>query len=315
MIVSARVRRRSCNSSGGTQWCWGDGSVVKWFVSSWLMTLAGMNGSGWIGWHATTCVSGSVMSLGRSHTCVFVYGMECRVWEHYMKRWEQCTSTCWRACYYSIHACPDIKYGKKIHVLPIDDTIEGLTGNLFEVFLKPYFLEAYRPVHKGTTDYCCCHFFWKRAGFITEHDWIMHHHKCTLITFRCHLCCQVTSSWWEGVCGHWSSRWWRQTPAHTASLPQTLSSTVRESQSKERSVMDIWISSLWNKVFFTHTATICHVTTTWLKTMFSPGQSTFSTWRFLFQTVDHSYDEILLVSDKVEVHTAPACDAETSRLN
>ncbi|KAK2815860.1 hypothetical protein Q5P01_026327 [Channa striata] len=49
----------------------------------------------------------------------------------------------------SIHACPDIKYGKKIHVLPIDDTIEGLTGNLFEVFLKPYFLEAYRPVHKG----------------------------------------------------------------------------------------------------------------------------------------------------------------------
>ncbi|KAK5618653.1 hypothetical protein CRENBAI_014615 [Crenichthys baileyi] len=49
----------------------------------------------------------------------------------------------------SIHACPDIKYGKKIHVLPIDDTIEGLRGNLFDVFLKPYFLEAYRPVHKG----------------------------------------------------------------------------------------------------------------------------------------------------------------------
>ncbi|KAL1281661.1 hypothetical protein QQF64_000464 [Cirrhinus molitorella] len=49
----------------------------------------------------------------------------------------------------SIHACPDVKYGKRIHVLPIDDTIEGLTGNLFEVFLKPYFLEAYRPVHKG----------------------------------------------------------------------------------------------------------------------------------------------------------------------
>lgn len=48
----------------------------------------------------------------------------------------------------SIHACPDIKYGKKIHVLPIDDTVQGLTGNLFEVFLKPYFLEAYRPIHK-----------------------------------------------------------------------------------------------------------------------------------------------------------------------
>ena len=28
----------------------------------------------------------------------------------------------------SIQACPDIKYGQRIHVLPIDDTIEGLTG-------------------------------------------------------------------------------------------------------------------------------------------------------------------------------------------
>ena len=44
--------------------------------------------------------------------------------------------------------CPDVKYGKRIHVLPIDDTIEGVTGNLFETFLKPYFLEAYRPVRK-----------------------------------------------------------------------------------------------------------------------------------------------------------------------
>ena len=40
--------------------------------------------------------------------------------------------------------CPDVKYGKRIHVLPISDTIEGLTGNWFEVYLKPYFLEAYR---------------------------------------------------------------------------------------------------------------------------------------------------------------------------
>ncbi|CAK8675717.1 transitional endoplasmic reticulum ATPase [Clavelina lepadiformis] len=49
----------------------------------------------------------------------------------------------------SIQPCPDVKYGSKIHVLPIDDTVEGITGNLFEVYLKPYFLEAYRPVCKG----------------------------------------------------------------------------------------------------------------------------------------------------------------------
>lgn len=27
-----------------------------------------------------------------------------------------------------IQQCPDVKYGKRIHVLPIDDTVEGLTG-------------------------------------------------------------------------------------------------------------------------------------------------------------------------------------------
>ena len=50
----------------------------------------------------------------------------------------------WCCCF----QCTDVKYGKRVHVLPIDDTIEGITGNLFDVFLKPYFLEAYRPVRK-----------------------------------------------------------------------------------------------------------------------------------------------------------------------
>merc|ERR1712173_39489 len=49
----------------------------------------------------------------------------------------------------SVSSCSDIKYGKRIHGLPIDDTVEGLSGNWFEVYLKPYFLEAYRPIHKG----------------------------------------------------------------------------------------------------------------------------------------------------------------------
>lgn len=49
----------------------------------------------------------------------------------------------------SIHACPDVKYGKRVRILPIDDTTEGVTGNLFEIYLKPYFLEAYRPIHMG----------------------------------------------------------------------------------------------------------------------------------------------------------------------
>jgi transitional endoplasmic reticulum ATPase len=49
----------------------------------------------------------------------------------------------------SIHPVPDIPYGKRVHILPIDDTIQGISGNLFETYLKPYFREAYRPVRKG----------------------------------------------------------------------------------------------------------------------------------------------------------------------
>ncbi|KAL0217945.1 hypothetical protein RCL1_008794 [Eukaryota sp. TZLM3-RCL] len=47
-----------------------------------------------------------------------------------------------------------VEYGQKVHILPYEDTIEGLTGNLFESFLKPYFLEAYRPVREGNTFTC-----------------------------------------------------------------------------------------------------------------------------------------------------------------
>lgn len=49
----------------------------------------------------------------------------------------------------SIHPCPDIKYANRISVLPIADTVEGITGSLFDLYLKPYFVEAYRPVRKG----------------------------------------------------------------------------------------------------------------------------------------------------------------------
>merc|ERR1719283_807452 len=49
----------------------------------------------------------------------------------------------------SLHSVGDVKYGEKIHVLPFEDTVQGITGNLFETYLKPYFQESYRPVKKG----------------------------------------------------------------------------------------------------------------------------------------------------------------------
>ncbi|CBH15614.1 Transitional endoplasmic reticulum ATPase,putative [Trypanosoma brucei gambiense DAL972] len=48
----------------------------------------------------------------------------------------------------------NVPYGNHVHVLPIDDTVKNLTGDLFETFLKPYFLEAYRPVKTGDLFIC-----------------------------------------------------------------------------------------------------------------------------------------------------------------
>lgn len=36
----------------------------------------------------------------------------------------------------SVHQCADVKYGKRVHILPVDDTIEGVSGNLFDAYLK-----------------------------------------------------------------------------------------------------------------------------------------------------------------------------------
>ncbi|KAI6129894.1 P-loop containing nucleoside triphosphate hydrolase protein [Pisolithus croceorrhizus] len=41
-----------------------------------------------------------------------------------------------------VHQCLDIKYGKRVHILPFDDSVEGISGNIFDVYLKPYFLEG-----------------------------------------------------------------------------------------------------------------------------------------------------------------------------
>ncbi len=58
----------------------------------------------------------------------------------------------------AVHPCPDIPNGNKVHILPIDDTIEGITGNLTQTYLIPYFKDCYRPVRKGDT-------FLVRGGF------------------------------------------------------------------------------------------------------------------------------------------------------
>jgi len=44
---------------------------------------------------------------------------------------------------------PDIRNAKRVHVVPFKDSVAGFDGDVFEVFLKPYFFENYRPLHAG----------------------------------------------------------------------------------------------------------------------------------------------------------------------
>ena len=59
----------------------------------------------------------------------------------------------------SVHPCPnDVPNATKIHVLPFSDSIEGITGDITQTYLIPYFKDCYRPVKKGDT-------FIVRGGF------------------------------------------------------------------------------------------------------------------------------------------------------
>lgn len=58
----------------------------------------------------------------------------------------------------AIRAAGEVPNLAKIHILPFDDTIEGITGDLAATYLIPYFKDAYRPIKKGDT-------FIVRSGF------------------------------------------------------------------------------------------------------------------------------------------------------
>jgi transitional endoplasmic reticulum ATPase len=58
----------------------------------------------------------------------------------------------------SVQKHPNVPMGKRVHILPFEDTIEGISGSLTQTYLVPYFKDVYRPVHKGDT-------FLVRGGF------------------------------------------------------------------------------------------------------------------------------------------------------
>ncbi len=49
----------------------------------------------------------------------------------------------------TISPLSNISYAKSVHVAPFRDSVEGLSGDIFDVFIKPYFTEKYKPVKAG----------------------------------------------------------------------------------------------------------------------------------------------------------------------
>jgi transitional endoplasmic reticulum ATPase len=42
----------------------------------------------------------------------------------------------------NVHQCLNIEHGMRLHILPSDELIEGLSANIFYIYLKPYFLDG-----------------------------------------------------------------------------------------------------------------------------------------------------------------------------
>ncbi len=54
----------------------------------------------------------------------------------------------------TVHEAPDIRYGTVVHVLPFKKDVEGISGELFETFLQPYFSDQFKPLKKGDKFIC-----------------------------------------------------------------------------------------------------------------------------------------------------------------
>ena len=48
-----------------------------------------------------------------------------------------------------VQGYPQIALGKKVNISFLEDTIKGITGDLYKRYLVPYFKDSYRPVHTG----------------------------------------------------------------------------------------------------------------------------------------------------------------------
>ena len=46
----------------------------------------------------------------------------------------------------TVHEAPDVKYATVVQVLPYSEDLEGVSGEMFETFLQPFFEGEFKPV-------------------------------------------------------------------------------------------------------------------------------------------------------------------------
>ncbi|CAM9163821.1 unnamed protein product [Ascophyllum nodosum] len=51
----------------------------------------------------------------------------------------------------TVHEAPDVKYATVVQVLPYSEDLEGVSGEMFETFLQPFFEGEFKPLRKGDT--------------------------------------------------------------------------------------------------------------------------------------------------------------------
>ena len=51
----------------------------------------------------------------------------------------------------SVQSCQEVKRGTHIHILPFDDAVKDITGDILKEYLQSYFRDALRPVCVGDT--------------------------------------------------------------------------------------------------------------------------------------------------------------------
>ena len=74
----------------------------------------------------------------------------------------------------SVHKYPTVSAGNHVHILLFKESIEGISGNLTQTYLIPYFKDAYRPVHKSDIFVC-------RVGFKSVEFKVVETKKCCIV--------------------------------------------------------------------------------------------------------------------------------------